>query len=105
MTLEVKYSTPLCVVEYHPSGVNESQYSMKCLAISVYYYIIEIKFSWFCRRIDEEFGDDYLLRNPEARGSGCYRNRKYKLEETSRVGGLRKINPSGSIIVVSANQP
>ena len=78
---------------------------MNCLAISVYYYIIEIKFSWFCRRIDEEFGDDYLLRNPEARGSGCYRNRKYKLEETSRVGGLRKINPSGSIIVVSANQP
>ena len=35
LTLKVKYSTPLCVVEYHTPRV-ELQYLMKCCAISVY---------------------------------------------------------------------
>ena len=46
LTLGVKYSTPLCVVEYHPPRVSKSQYSMKFL-VRKKRIIIAITFSFY----------------------------------------------------------
>jgi len=62
-------------------------------------YTIGIKYSWFCRRIEEQFTDDYLLRNPSARDSGCFGNSKFKLEES--YGGFTLLNDEGSKISVT----
>ena len=58
-----------------------------------------IKYTWFCRRSDEEFTEDYLLMNPFERGSGCFKNSKYKLDET--YGNFKLLNDRGSKISVS----